>query len=405
MIGLVAVAGPATAAGTFDDDDGNVHEDAIEAMVAAGITRGCNPPSNDRYCPEGVVTRGQMAAFLTRLLDLPSGQKDRFTDDDGSVFESDINALGKAGISQGCNPPANTSFCPDRAVTRGEMAAFLVRALDLDHANGDYFVDDAGSMFEADINAFARVGISRGCNPPDNTRFCPDDPVQRDQMATFLHRASTIVNTGTTSTTRPPATTTTSPGATTPTTAPEAATGAFIEEDGVAVMEVESVPIASGWSRETAVGGFTGSAYYYRTAGNTRETGQGTLRFDIDISEPGTYAVAVRARRDRSPGENVENDQRNDVFVKMDSDQWWKATTHAAFGEWGWMDKKSVAHATFEPLVWNLGRGGHTFYISGRSQYVKIDRVHVYRVPGDLSLNEIRALNPPISTPESPRSP
>src|SRR5690606_1831895 len=31
--------------------------------------------------------------------------------------------------------------------------------------------------------------ISRGCNPPRNDRFCPDDYVTRRQMAAFLHRA------------------------------------------------------------------------------------------------------------------------------------------------------------------------------------------------------------------------
>jgi hypothetical protein len=40
----------------------------IAALAQAGITRGCNPPTNDRYCPDDNVTRGQMAAFLTRAL-------------------------------------------------------------------------------------------------------------------------------------------------------------------------------------------------------------------------------------------------------------------------------------------------------------------------------------------------
>ncbi|VAV92897.1 hypothetical protein MNBD_ACTINO02-2304 [hydrothermal vent metagenome] len=33
-----------------------------------GITLGCNPPDNDRFCPDNVVTREQMAAFLQRAL-------------------------------------------------------------------------------------------------------------------------------------------------------------------------------------------------------------------------------------------------------------------------------------------------------------------------------------------------
>jgi hypothetical protein len=41
----------ATPGGTFTDDNGNVHEGNIEAIAADGITRGCNPPVNTSYCP------------------------------------------------------------------------------------------------------------------------------------------------------------------------------------------------------------------------------------------------------------------------------------------------------------------------------------------------------------------
>ena len=49
--------------GTFIDDDSSVFEDDIEWLYAAGITTGCNPPVNNRYCPDSAVTRGQLAAF------------------------------------------------------------------------------------------------------------------------------------------------------------------------------------------------------------------------------------------------------------------------------------------------------------------------------------------------------
>ena len=70
-----------------------------------------------------------MAAFLTRALDLPAGPTGEFNDDDDSVFEADIEALAAAGITTGCNPPANDRFCPNNNVTRGQMAAFLNRGL------------------------------------------------------------------------------------------------------------------------------------------------------------------------------------------------------------------------------------------------------------------------------------
>jgi hypothetical protein len=56
--------------------------------------------------------------------------RDHFRDDGGSVHEADINALAESGITKGCNPPTNDRFCPSRTLTRGEIAAFLHRALD-----------------------------------------------------------------------------------------------------------------------------------------------------------------------------------------------------------------------------------------------------------------------------------
>ena len=120
----------------------------------------------------------------------PAGPVGSFVDDDDHVFESDIEWLATRDITRGCNPPTNTLFCPDDFVTRGQMAAFLVRALGLTVDDpGDQFVDDDGHVFESDIERLASAGVTRGCNPPANDRFCPDDFVTRGQMAAFLRRA------------------------------------------------------------------------------------------------------------------------------------------------------------------------------------------------------------------------
>ncbi|MGH8873962.1 MAG: S-layer homology domain-containing protein, partial [Acidimicrobiia bacterium] len=220
VIGLLAVlllwqaTGGALAANTFIDDDDSVHEADIETIAAEGITKGCNPPDNDRYCPDDPDTRGQMAAFLRRALELPASSQDSFTDDDDSIFEEDINAIAEAGITKGCNPPDNDRYCPDDHVTRGQMAAFLVRAFGYDDpGSGDHFVDDDDSVFEGDIDRLFVAGVTKGCNPPENDRYCPLDDVTRAQMASFLARAlveAGLITTTTTTTTTSTSTTTTS---------------------------------------------------------------------------------------------------------------------------------------------------------------------------------------------------
>ena len=173
----------------FVDDDGSTHEANINKIAAAGITVGCNPPDSNRYCPLEPVTRAQMASFLARALDLPDTDTDYFVDDDGSTHEANINKIAAAGITVGCNPPDSNRYCPLEPVTRAQMASFLARALDLPDTDTDYFVDDDGSIHEANINKIAAAGITVGCNPPDSNRYCPLEPVIRAQMASFLARA------------------------------------------------------------------------------------------------------------------------------------------------------------------------------------------------------------------------
>jgi len=66
LVLLVPVAATA-AGGRFTDDDSSIFESDIEWLAAANVTLGCNPPANDRFCPDDPVTRGQMAAFMHRL--------------------------------------------------------------------------------------------------------------------------------------------------------------------------------------------------------------------------------------------------------------------------------------------------------------------------------------------------
>jgi hypothetical protein len=167
----------------FRDDDASVHEPSINAIADAGITRGCSDFWDWWFCPEREVSRAQMASFLARALDLEPSESDAFTDDDGSSHEGSINAIADAGITTGCTGGV---FCPGRAVSRGEMASFLTRALDLQPGSQDYFIDDNNHPHEAAINAVAEAGITLGCG---GERFCPNDPVIRGQMASFLDRA------------------------------------------------------------------------------------------------------------------------------------------------------------------------------------------------------------------------
>ncbi|MPZ53925.1 MAG: hypothetical protein GEU79_14530 [Acidimicrobiia bacterium] len=177
----------------FKDDD-NQFQGQIRFLARAGISLGCNPPENDRFCPGAAVTRQQMASFLVRMLDLRGGDNP-FTDvSDSNPHVRDIAALAKSGITFGCNPPTNDRYCPEKKVTRQEMASFLSRALKLEQPDrespGSYYFRDVSPDNPHDLNIgnIAAWQITLGCNPPTNDRFCPNAAIKREEMAAFTRR-------------------------------------------------------------------------------------------------------------------------------------------------------------------------------------------------------------------------
>ena len=153
---------------------------SIQWIYDEKITNGC---TSTRYCPVAPVTRGQMASFLARAMDLPPTTTDYFSDDDGKTHEADINKIAAAGITGGCAPGR---YCRDAPVSRAQMAGFLVRALGLPASTTDHFRDDDGVTLESSINALADAGITGGC---DDGKYCPKSAVSREQMAAFMLRA------------------------------------------------------------------------------------------------------------------------------------------------------------------------------------------------------------------------
>ena len=108
-----------------------------------------------------------------------------------STFEADIEWAYAEGITTGCSAER---FCPNDFVTREQMASFLVRALGLTGTPPDAFVDDENSSHENDINRIAAAGLTTGCNAAAHL-YCPTLKVRRDEMASFLSRALALTGT------------------------------------------------------------------------------------------------------------------------------------------------------------------------------------------------------------------
>ena len=155
------------------------HGPAIVRLARMGIAGGFPDGS---FGPGGDVTRGQMATFLARSLQLEPGSPGAFTDTAGTTHDLAIAAIVEAGIAGGFS---DGTFRPNAAVTRGQMATFLASAAALDELPQGLFTDVAGSVHAGRINAAAVAGIAAGF---DDGTYRPGEPVTRGQMASLVTR-------------------------------------------------------------------------------------------------------------------------------------------------------------------------------------------------------------------------
>ncbi len=165
--------------------------DWIQSLVDSGITTGCG--GND-YCPTADVSRAQMAVFLERGIHgsdytPPDATGTVFGDVPDSYWAANwIEALYADGITGGCG---GGNYCPENSVNRAEMAIFLLRA---EHGSSYQPPAATGTMFDdvPDTHwaaAWIEQLATEGITSGcDASHYCPDASVTRDAMAVFLTR-------------------------------------------------------------------------------------------------------------------------------------------------------------------------------------------------------------------------
>jgi hypothetical protein len=176
----------------IDVADGSQFWEDIYRIAARGVTVGCPAPN---YCPEGAVTRAQMAVFIERALGVftpPTPTTQHFTDvPPGYWAYAFIEDFATRGITSGCTP---TTYCPEGTVTHEQMAKFTIvargepnpptppaqRFNDVLPSNVFYnFIERMGAL---------DIWQGQGC-PQGPGYYCPGAPVTRRQMAHILVKA------------------------------------------------------------------------------------------------------------------------------------------------------------------------------------------------------------------------
>jgi serine protease AprX len=158
----------------------------IEKIKKQGITSGC---SANLYCPDSLVTRKEMAVFLVRAMGespSPVSYNAYFDDIANDSAAPYINRIRELGITAGCG---TRKYCPESAITRGQMAVFIFRAKGwtLYAPNTATFSDVQPSHpFSGYIERLWREGITSGCS---SVLYCPDYFITRGQIAVFVSKA------------------------------------------------------------------------------------------------------------------------------------------------------------------------------------------------------------------------
>ena len=159
--------------------------DAVLWAVKGGITNGTSATT---FSPDNPCTRAQMATFLWRAAGSPepAGTPHPFTDIPADAYYAKaVQWAYEKGITGGTSA---TTYSPDEACTRGQMATFLWRntGSQAPASSANQFTDvPADKYYAAAVQWAYEQKITAGTSA---TTFSPNDLCTRAQMVTFLYR-------------------------------------------------------------------------------------------------------------------------------------------------------------------------------------------------------------------------
>jgi hypothetical protein len=173
----------------LDVPPGHSFHNFVNTLARNQVTGGCG---GGNYCPDVSIPREQMAVFLLVAKEganyvPPACAAPMFGDVPCSnPFARWINELATRGVTGGCG---GGNFCPQAAVSREQMAVFLLLALEgtgydppacVTPTFGDV---PCSSPFAKWIEELSRRAITGGCG---GGNYCPTNPNTRGQMAVFI---------------------------------------------------------------------------------------------------------------------------------------------------------------------------------------------------------------------------
>ncbi len=169
----------------FSDIAGHWAAEEIEKWSSRGIING----SEGKFRPDESLSLAELAVIYTRILPLEGVAENTFEDiPDGEWFTEPILKCVSAGI---IDAEGKTELCPREPVTRAEAYMVLVRAFDIQSADGDELLrgyNDAKCLTPEQkpyFETLLSLGLISGGS---DVQLYPGDPLSRAETVDMLER-------------------------------------------------------------------------------------------------------------------------------------------------------------------------------------------------------------------------
>jgi hypothetical protein len=170
---------------------GHPHHTEITWVAQMSIMEPCQP---NLFCPGAQVPRAEMATAVGRMklgASFTPNPTPHFSDVPTShpAFKY-VQGLADHGSLAGCG---GGLFCPDAGATRAAVAILMIKTKFGDsfgYSTMPHFSDvPAGHPAFKFVQKMKDEQIAEGCG---GGKYCPDDIIQRQQLAVFLYMAKTL---------------------------------------------------------------------------------------------------------------------------------------------------------------------------------------------------------------------
>ncbi len=168
----------------------------------------------------------------------------------------------------------------------------------------------------------------------------------------------------------------------------------YLPVDDIFVIEAEDAAPVADWVPSEGKSATGGQYMHWRGPNRYEAEAEHTgLRYCLRVEKPGEYHLRIRMMRSRAGESEIREDERNDLWLRMDGRHWMKLFANTPWEEWGWdggldfhhlYGKRPRATLTFEEA------GVHCIEIAGRSEDVRLDRIHL--ALNEENIDELRAM-------------